>query len=125
MVYHRATIAKFHEDDDAFQLKQNIMLLAGVVILLISGVFVFLFKPLSQKQTVLCISMFAICMAMIFLATIIMVLAICRIFKELLPAGQRNRNGFSLKKCIALALSYSLFLICYIFFVLNATVWGL
>ena len=123
MIYHRASIAHLREKDKAFQLKQNLYMLAGVVILFISGAFVFLYKEKTQpnvprKQTSICVALYAICMAMISLATVIMLLALCRMKKNM-PKGHQSMHGFNLRSCIVYAMSYCLFLICYILFILN------
>ena len=88
-------------------------MLAGVVILFISGSFVFLYKETTQpnvpqKQTSICVALYAICMAMLSLATVIMLLALCRMKKNL-PKGHQSKHGFNLRSCIVYSLLHLIY----------------
>ena len=126
MIYDKVSRgAKYKKDFDKipenFVRNQKIKMYVGIAVILASGAFVFQFDP-SAGPTNLAIAMYMISMAMILLLCIIMVQSLCRIKQYLCDHMTRK---FDLKKCFAYALSYFLFLFCYVLFVVNAMYWKL
>ena len=131
MIYYlAASEARFTFDNDGdelrvrFFLNWQISLYTGVVIILISGAFVFCYDFITKTPTILTVLLFATGMMMLLLATCVMQLALYRLKKNI-PKGCQDKRGLKLKRLVIYSLSYTLFLLSYIIFIVNATKFGL